>query len=73
MDALEYKQWQEAFQAKARNATDDEIEFALADIREEINFTVSAPHTAQLLLERGVYITEAGKRAAVEFKNAGRM
>ena len=82
MDALEYKQWQETFQSKARNATDDEIQFALndiretlatlGDIREALACDPSDYYAQKLLLERDEFLNEAGKRVAVELKNAWR-
>ncbi len=71
MNAQEYKQWQEIFQAKARNATDDEIQFSLNDIRETLaiwrDHPVADDYVAKLLLERDELLTEAGRRVANEY------
>lgn len=72
MNAHEYKQWQETFQAKARNATDDEISWALQDIREALairtdNVLEGDDYVTKLLLERDEYLVEAGRRCANEY------
>ena len=68
MDALEYKQWQETFQSKAHNATDDEIGFALNDIREALAYKPIGSYEAKLLLERAEFLTEASRRSSKAYR-----
>lgn len=72
MNALEYRQWQQTFEAKARNATDDEISFTLTDIRQALAIRSAEvlegdDYVTKLLLERDEYLVEAGRRCANEY------
>lgn len=72
MDAFERNQLTKMFTRVARQATDDMLTFALNDIREALavrsqEVLEGDAYVEKLMVERDVYLTEAGRRVAKEY------